>query len=128
MVISIKEDTREEYTPKSPILQGNITNQKAEQFRERITVPVGREREAMGHGSSKEENGAAESQSKGSRRARLKQRLHLHRRRRSRSNSPSHSKRLDAENFAGIALLTLVRVSFLFFVFCFIELALQCLE
>ncbi|XP_034224885.1 phosphatidylserine decarboxylase proenzyme 3-like isoform X2 [Prunus dulcis] len=68
----------------------------------------------MGHGSSKEENGAAESQSKGSRRARLKQRLHLHRRRRSRSNSPSHGKRLNAENFAGIALLTLVRAEMKF--------------
>ncbi|BBG96066.1 phosphatidylserine decarboxylase 2 [Prunus dulcis] len=107
---SIIQKIQEKNIPQVPNFAGKHTNQKAEQFRERITVPVGREtEEAMGHGSSKEENGAAESQSKGSRRARLKQRLHLHRRRRSRSNSPSHGKRLNAENFAGIALLTLVR-------------------
>ncbi|KAK9929586.1 hypothetical protein M0R45_026680 [Rubus argutus] len=66
----------------------------------------------MGQGSSKEESDAAaasESSSKGgSRRSRLKQRLHRH------SNSSSHNKRLAAEDFAGIALLTLLRAEMKF--------------
>ncbi|KAK9902303.1 hypothetical protein M0R45_001750 [Rubus argutus] len=66
----------------------------------------------MGQGSSKEESDAAaasESSSKGgSRRSRLKQRLHRH------SNSSSHNKRLAAEDFAGISLLTLLRAEMKF--------------
>ncbi|XP_061988258.1 phosphatidylserine decarboxylase proenzyme 3-like [Rosa rugosa] len=73
----------------------------------------------MGQGSSKEDTGvasASESSSKaggGSSRSRLKQRLHR-RRRRSRSNSSSHHKCLAAEDFVGIALLTLVRAEMKF--------------
>lgn len=69
----------------------------------------------MGQESSKEESAAAASESSkgGSRRSRLKQRLHR-RRHRSRSNSSSHNKRLAAEDFAGIALLTLLRAEMKF--------------
>ncbi|XVE66507.1 hypothetical protein DITRI_Ditri08aG0084700 [Diplodiscus trichospermus] len=67
----------------------------------------------MGHGSSKEEDSSSSSSSdadtKPSRISRLKQRLHLHRRHHHRTRgSSSHQKLLDAEDFAGIALLTVI--------------------
>ncbi|XP_021909885.1 phosphatidylserine decarboxylase proenzyme 2-like isoform X1 [Carica papaya] len=73
----------------------------------------------MGHGSSRsKENGNGTPDSNGSRLSRFRRRLHLHRHqhhrlfhRRSRghgSSSGSNLKVLDAEDFAGIAILTLI--------------------
>lgn len=76
---------------------------------------------SMGHGSSRsKENGNGTPDSNGSRLSRFRRRLHLHRHqhhrlfhRRSRghgSSSGSNLKVLDAEDFAGIAILTLIGV------------------
>ncbi|KAJ4716935.1 Phosphatidylserine decarboxylase proenzyme 2 [Melia azedarach] len=68
----------------------------------------------MGHGGSKD----SPSDEKVSRRTRFRQKLHLHRHRRrgngSSSSSGSLHKLINAENFAGIALLTLVRAEMKF--------------
>lgn len=64
------------------------------------------QRKSMGHQHSK----LSSSEGKGSRLARLKQRLHLRRRNGNASSSASGKKLLSADNFAGIALLTLLRV------------------
>ncbi|OMO86881.1 Calcium-binding EF-hand [Corchorus olitorius] len=73
----------------------------------------------MGHGSSKEDDSSSSSSSdadtKPSRLSRLKRRLHLHRRHHNRKpSSSSHQKLHDADDFAGIALLTLVNAEMKF--------------
>lgn len=69
----------------------------------------------MGHGISKDDGGDSSStDSKASRISRLKQKLHLHRRRHHHhrpshgSSTSSHNKLTAADDFAGIALLTLI--------------------
>ncbi|GAV81140.1 C2 domain-containing protein/PS_Dcarbxylase domain-containing protein/EF_hand_5 domain-containing protein [Cephalotus follicularis] len=67
----------------------------------------------MGHGSSKSTKESSSSSSSGSgsgsRRKKLKDKLHLHRRRsRGNGSNSDPSLKLSADNFAGIALLTLI--------------------
>ncbi|XP_021276871.1 phosphatidylserine decarboxylase proenzyme 2-like [Herrania umbratica] len=73
----------------------------------------------MGHGSSKEDDSSSSSSSdadtKPSRISRLKQRLHLHRHRHHRARGSSSQQKLNtAEDFAGIALLTLINAEMKF--------------
>ncbi|XVF01614.1 hypothetical protein REPUB_Repub04eG0103800 [Reevesia pubescens] len=75
----------------------------------------------MGNGSSKEDDASSSSSSsdadtKPSRISLLKQKLHLHRRHHHhrKSASSSHQKLHDAEDFAGIALLTLINAEMKF--------------
>ncbi|OMP06120.1 Calcium-binding EF-hand [Corchorus capsularis] len=73
----------------------------------------------MGHGSSKEDDSSSSSSSdadtKPSRLSRLKRRLHLHRRHHHRKpSSSSHQKLQDVDDFAGIALLTLIKAEMKF--------------
>ncbi|XVE93074.1 hypothetical protein REPUB_Repub01dG0158800 [Reevesia pubescens] len=75
----------------------------------------------MGHGSSKEDDSSSSSSSsdadtKSSRISRLKQKLHLHRHHHHNreSASSSHQKLHAAEDFAGIALLTLINAEMKF--------------
>ncbi|KAA3463036.1 phosphatidylserine decarboxylase proenzyme 2-like [Gossypium australe] len=66
----------------------------------------------MGHGSSKEDGSSSSSDedAKPSRISRVKQRLRRHRLRRRRRSDSSHKKLLAAEDFAGVAHLTLINV------------------
>ncbi|EOX98867.1 Phosphatidylserine decarboxylase 2 isoform 1 [Theobroma cacao] len=73
----------------------------------------------MGHGSSKEDDSSSSSSSdadtKPSRISRLKQRLRLHRHRHHRTRGSSSQQKLNAaEDFAGIALLTLINAEMKF--------------
>ncbi|XP_007043036.2 PREDICTED: phosphatidylserine decarboxylase proenzyme 2 [Theobroma cacao] len=73
----------------------------------------------MGHGSSKEDDYSSSSSSdadtKPSRISRLKQRLRLHRHRHHRTRGSSSQQKLNAaEDFAGIALLTLINAEMKF--------------
>ncbi|XVF44715.1 hypothetical protein PTKIN_Ptkin02bG0146200 [Pterospermum kingtungense] len=74
----------------------------------------------MGHGSSKEDDSSSSSSSdadtKPSRISRLKQKLHLHRHHHHhhRKRDSSHQKLHDADDFAGIALLTLINAEMKF--------------
>lgn len=71
----------------------------------------------MGHGSSKSSSSESSDEStvvvddgskSASRISRLKKRLHLHRHVRHSSDNSHHSKLLNSEDFAGIALITLI--------------------
>uniref|UniRef100_A0A7N2MGI2 Uncharacterized protein n=1 Tax=Quercus lobata TaxID=97700 RepID=A0A7N2MGI2_QUELO len=69
----------------------------------------------MGHGSSKgisEQDLAKEEEP--SRLSRLKNKLHLHRRRRHANNGSAYKALIDADDFAGIANLTLKRAEMKF--------------
>lgn len=67
----------------------------------------------MGHGNSKSASDSSDDSSNGekSRRERLKEKLHLHRHR---QGSGSASKLLRQEDFAGIALIRIISVLFLY--------------
>lgn len=79
----------------------------------------------MGHRSSKEKMESSDDSSHGaksSRVERLKQRLHLHRHK-NRQGSGSPPKLLKEEDFAGIALIRIINVQFLYyFYFLLLEL------
>ncbi|MBA0562066.1 hypothetical protein Golob_007144, partial [Gossypium lobatum] len=70
----------------------------------------------MGHGSSKEDGSSSSSDedAKPSRISRVKQRLRRHRLRRRRGSDSSHKKLFSAEDFAGIAHLTLINAEMKF--------------
>ncbi|XP_012436009.1 phosphatidylserine decarboxylase proenzyme 2 isoform X1 [Gossypium raimondii] len=70
----------------------------------------------MGHGSSKEDGSSSSSDedAKPSRISRVKQRLRRHRLRRRRGSDSSHKKLFAAEDFAGIAHLTLINAEMKF--------------
>ncbi|PPD80570.1 hypothetical protein GOBAR_DD22480 [Gossypium barbadense] len=70
----------------------------------------------MGHGSSKEDGSSCSSDedAKPSRISRVKQRLRRHRLRRRRGSDSSHKKLFAAEDFAGIAHLTLINAEMKF--------------
>ncbi|XP_022763767.1 phosphatidylserine decarboxylase proenzyme 2-like isoform X2 [Durio zibethinus] len=72
----------------------------------------------MGHGSSKEDDSSSSSSdadTKPSRISRLKQKLHLHRRHHHHTSASSpHQKLHAAEDFSGIALLTLINAEMKF--------------
>ena len=73
----------------------------------------------MGHGSSKgisEQEHAKEEEP--SRLSRLKNKLHLHRHRRHANNDSAYKALIDADDFAGIANLTLKRVRCCFCYIC----------
>jgi hypothetical protein len=85
-----------------------------------LIVPTERERRRMGQGSSKEDSPDGAKEEGSSRISRLKQRLHLHRHHHGPSGSSSYQKLLAADGFAGIALLTLIRVCFSIFILFFV--------
>ncbi|XWS54460.1 hypothetical protein CRYUN_Cryun10bG0091200 [Craigia yunnanensis] len=70
----------------------------------------------MGHGSSKEEDSSfsSDADTKPSHISQLKKRLHLHRRHHHSTRGSSHQKLHAAEDFAGIALLTLINAEMKF--------------
>lgn len=77
----------------------------------------------MGHGSSKgisEQEHAKEEEP--SRLSRLKNKLHLHRHRRHANNDSAYKALIDADDFAGIANLTLKRVRCCCYIYVFIAL------